>query len=197
VVGTFCQWRPSFVRVAANRRVYRQFQAAFIDLYPVASRCAGRFFGPRGAPLADVAATETLARALDHWERVRRHHRAPEWVVLTCKDVCLELLHKEARIRAAPKQNGSPALDAALALDCLTRRARDVFVLRYMFSLPAEETARVLGWKLRKVEAIGGEARDAMRQLLSTVVDLPAIAADESPVNREDTEMYIKRLNVR
>ena len=88
------------------------------------------------------------------WERVRRRQRPDGWVVVSAKNVCLEHLRTSARqAGAAPLQDiaaptGDLAERAALCttvwdtLGQLSRRQRDVAVLRYLMDCDRSDDRR-------------------------------------------------------
>jgi len=88
--------RGEDVVVRSDGQVRREFDAAYPSLVSAAVNAAQKFFRFNASQVEDVVA-ETMARAYEHWERVRRHPNPIGWVVVCAKNVCLEQLRKDAR----------------------------------------------------------------------------------------------------
>jgi RNA polymerase sigma factor (sigma-70 family) len=158
-----------------------EFNAAYARLVTAAHRAVQRFF--RYDPsYVDDAVAETMVRTFERWERVRRHENQGGWVVVCAKHVCLEQLRKAERRSAGANADADryvsgddfsdeiPAsLAIARALDQLSKRQRDVAVLRYLMDYDEVTTATALGMTVSKVKSAAHEARNRLRLLLEEV----------------------------
>ena len=162
--------------MVSDRRALSEFDAAYPRLVTAAFHAAGRFFRFDESQVEDVVA-ETMARTCERWERVRRHDKPEGWVVVCAKNVCLEHLRARSRWTAVDALDAPPAPDEserlavsaeiAAALGQLTRRQRDVAVLRYFMDLDESETAAAMGTSVSKVRTAAHEARARLRVLLA------------------------------
>src|SRR5262245_11159102 len=119
----------------------------------VAHRAARNFFRHDPSQVEDAVA-ETMTRVLERWERVRRHDNPDGWVVVCAKNVCLEQIRKITKnLRSSAREPGfvvditdeiATAEVISLALAKLTKRQRDVAVLRYMMDYDESTTAEML-----------------------------------------------------
>jgi RNA polymerase sigma-70 factor (sigma-E family) len=137
-------------RPAATERLPDTFTAAFAGLYADAYRAAFRLLGDRAE--AEDVAQEACARACMRWNRLTRQGNAAPWVVRVASNLAIDQYRRLQRAHARP--NDRPGTVAAVdarrvdlhrALMCLTRRQRDVVVLRYVVDLTEAETAEALG----------------------------------------------------
>jgi RNA polymerase sigma factor (sigma-70 family) len=163
--------------VGRDAKALEEFDAAYPRLVLVAYRKVGRFFGHDPSRVEDAVA-ETMARTFERWERVRRHERPDGWVVVCAKNVCLEHLRTSARqagaapLQDVPAPTGDLAERAALSatvwdtLGQLSKRQRDVAVLRYLMDCDEATTAAALGMTVSKVRTAAHEARGRLRTLL-------------------------------
>jgi RNA polymerase sigma factor (sigma-70 family) len=165
-------------RVAASdRRAQTEFDGLYAQLVVAAHKAASSFFRYDPARTEDIVA-EALARTYERWEKVRRHDNPVGWVVVCTKNVCLEEIRREIRARKhspAPidpvgygdqAEESAAAQAIAHALDQLSKRQRDVAVLRYLMDLDEATTASALGTTVSKVKTAAHEARGRLRALL-------------------------------
>jgi len=163
--------------MASDRRALAEFDAAYPALVTVAARAARNFFRFDTAQVEDVVA-ETMARTYERWERVRRHANPDGWVVVCTKNVCLEQLRSRARrgdhgdvedryATADPTDRLDTADAVATSLAQLTKRQRDVVVLRYLMDCDEATTAAALGMSVSQVKTAAHEARHRLRHLLA------------------------------
>jgi len=150
----------------------RRFDEVFADLYRLAYRVAFRLLGDQ-EDAAD-AAQESLARAHLHWSRLREH---PEgWVVSVSTNIAIDTLRRRRR----PATTGTEAvalvehhhaerIDLARALRRLTRRQREVVVLRYLADWPERDVADVLGCSPGSVKVHASRGLAALRHELGEV----------------------------
>jgi len=148
-----------------------EFDAAFPGLVTIACHAAQRFFR-YDESIVGTAVAETLAQTFERWERVRRHDNAPSWVIVRTKNVCLELLRAKSETEDAPV-----SASIVETLDHLTKRQRDVVVLRYLMDCDEATTAVALGTTEAKVERIAHKARQRMHGNLDAVYDLAGVYA--------------------
>jgi RNA polymerase sigma factor (sigma-70 family) len=142
------------------------FEAAFPGLYHRALAVASRIVGP-GDPAEDVAA-EALARTFVHWRRVRELPYLEGWVLRVAANVALDSVRRR-RAPVALTASGPDVADGVVdrmfvtaAVGALSRRQREVVVLRYVADLPEAEVAVLLGVG---VETVKEHAQRAMRAL--------------------------------
>jgi RNA polymerase sigma factor (sigma-70 family) len=114
-----------------------------------------------------------MAQAFERWERVRRHDDPTGWVIVRTKDVCLEFLR-------AKSETEDQAISGNIVdtLDRLSKRQRDVAVLRYLMDCDEATTAVALGTTESKVRTRAERARHRMRGDLERVYGV----TDEAPV---------------
>ena len=172
--------RGEDVVVRSDGQVRREFDAAYPSLVSAAVNAAQKFFRFNASQVEDVVA-ETMARAYEHWERVRRHPNPIGWVVVCAKNVCLEQLRKDARRSASwaarndtdlfvdLSDETAVSVTIAQSLKRLSRRQRDVIVLRYLMDYDEQTTAAVMGTSVSNVRAAAHEARQRLNPLLANV----------------------------
>jgi RNA polymerase sigma-70 factor (sigma-E family) len=148
----------------------RRFEEAFADLYRLAYRVSFRMLGNRGD--AEDAAQEALARAHLHWSRVREH---PEgWVVRVTTNVSIDCIRRRRGPSTARTEPVTlvdvhlpERVDLARALRRLSRRQREVVVLRYLADWPESEVADALGCSPGTVKVHASRGLAALRVLLA------------------------------
>lgn len=98
------------------------------------------------------------------------------WLYRIAHNLIYDRLKAEAR-RAEREEDGAdahaagpeehiPNIDLLKAIDSLSTEQRDVIVLRYLMSLPAQETAEILGKSPAAVYSLQARALVALRQRL-------------------------------
>jgi RNA polymerase sigma factor (sigma-70 family) len=161
---------------ASDERARVEFDRAYAELVVAAHRAATSFFRYSPGSIEDVVA-EAMARTYERWEKVRRHENPVGWVVLCTKNVCLEELRRETRGQRRPatrddidltdfSERSATAQTISDALKQLSKRQRDVAVLRYLMDLDEATTAAALGTTVSKVKTAAHEARGRLRGLL-------------------------------
>jgi RNA polymerase sigma factor (sigma-70 family) len=161
--------------VVSDRQTLAEFDAAFPRFVAVAHRATRKFFRYDDSKIEDAVA-ETMARTYAHWESVRRHETPHGWVVVCAKNVCLERLRADAR-HARPAEGAERAAVTATiwqGLRQLSRRQRNVAVLRYLMDFDEVATARALGTSVEQVETVAHEASGPLQPLLAEVYAGPA-----------------------
>ena len=159
-------------RGVAQARLPESFTAAFAGLYSSAFDAAYRLLGNRQE--AEDVAQEACARACVRWNRLTRNGDIPRpWVVRVATNLAID--HYRRRRRALANEGVAPrpveAVDARRvdlyrALDQLTRRQRDVVVLRYVVDLSEADTAAALGCAPGTVKSHATRGLAALRAAL-------------------------------
>jgi RNA polymerase sigma-70 factor (ECF subfamily) len=124
----------------------RDFDAAFVQLYPRCLGLAFRMLGNRQS--AEDVAAETMARALLAWDRLDPD-RVAGWVLRVTANQSIDLMRRKGRVLEVGVVNleESTTLRLALvdALQRLPKRQREAIALRYLSDLSEAETAAALG----------------------------------------------------
>jgi RNA polymerase sigma-70 factor (sigma-E family) len=141
------------------------FEESFDTLYSRAYGVAFQLLGVRTE--AEDVAQETLARAFVHWRKV---HAYPEaWVVRVASNLSIDTWRQNRRFRnAAAPDSLTPGPDAArvdlhAALRRLSRRQREVLVLRFLADLPEADVAETLGCSVGSVKVHASRGLAALR----------------------------------
>jgi len=145
------------------------FEEAFGDLYKLAYRVAFRLLGERAD--AEDAAQETLARAHLHWGRLDAH---PEgWVVRVVTNFSIDRIRRRHRALAPAGEalmlvdvHLAERIDLARALRHLSRRQREVVVLRYLADWSELDVADALGCSPGSVKVHASRGLAALRHEL-------------------------------
>ena len=146
------------------------FDARFAKLFDLGYRVAFRVLGCRDDAV-DVA-QEALARAERRW--VRLADRPDPWVAKVAYNLAVGVWRKQHRhqpISAAPAavvgnddEHAAERLDLIRALQRLSRRQRQVVVLRYLADQSEEDVAAVLGCSVGSVKTHASRGLNALRQ---------------------------------
>jgi len=152
-----------------------RFEEAFGDLYSLAYRVSFRILGNRQD--AEDMAQEALARAHLRWQRLE--DRPEAWVVTVTTNLSIDRIRRR---RTLPTAGGSPValvdahlaerMDLARALRRLSRRQRDVVVLRYLADWAEVDVAHALGCSAGSVKVHASRGLAALRKQLD-VRDVP------------------------
>jgi RNA polymerase sigma-70 factor (ECF subfamily) len=142
-----------------------QFERLYTRAYGVAYQLLGR------RPEAEDVAQETLARCFVHWRKVRGYAEA--WVVRVAGNLAIDAWRRhhrtdgsfdDASASAARTPGPDPQrVDLHRALSHLSRRQRDVLVLRFLADLPEAEVARALGCSVGAVKQHASRGLAALR----------------------------------
>lgn len=159
-------------RSVVPTRLPETFTAAFAGLYSSAFHAAYRLLGNRQE--AEDVAQEACARACARWNRLTRHGDIPRpWVVRVATNLAIDQYRRRRRALAgesvAPKAVeavDARRVDLHRALDQLTRRQRDVVVLRYVVDLSEADTAAALGCAPGTVKSHATRGLAALRAAL-------------------------------
>jgi len=150
----------------------RSFELAFDGLYRLAYRVAFRILGDRLD--AEDVAQEALARASVRWSRL--HERPEGWVSRVASNLAIDRYRR--RRRQPPIPSGPVGIvdermgergDLVAALRKLSRRQREVVVLRYLADLSEADVAVVLGCSVGSVKSHGSRGLAALRTHLGGV----------------------------
>ncbi len=159
-------------RPATAERLPETFTAAFAGLYADAYRAAYRLLGDRAD--AEDAAQEACARACMRWNRLGRGESAAPWVVRVATNLAIDQYRRRRRVAAhtgsdpdvAVSPTDARRVDLHRALAQLTRRQRDVVVLRYVVDLSEAQTALALGCAPGTVKSHATRGLAALRSAL-------------------------------
>lgn len=146
------------------------FQEAFDDLYARAYGVAFQLLGVRSE--AEDVAQESLARAFVRWRTVRGHAEA--WVVRVAGNQAIDVWRRRRRVtdteapEVATPGPDVQRVDLHRALAGLSKRQREVVVLRYVADLPEAEVARVIGCSAGSVKVHASRGLAALRATIGT-----------------------------
>jgi RNA polymerase sigma-70 factor (ECF subfamily) len=148
------------------------FTASFAGLYASAFQAAYRLLGSRQE--AEDVAQEACARACLRWNKLSRYGTPKPWVVRVATNLAIDQYRRRQRALTAADQV-APAtvepidarrVDLHRALSKLTRRQRDVVVLRYIADLSEADTAEALGCAPGTVKSHATRGLAALRAAL-------------------------------
>ncbi len=143
------------------------FEEAFDVLFSKAMRVAYRILG--NAAAAEDVAAEALARTYVNWRKVRDLPYREAWVLRVAGNLAIDETRRrtpEIDLRIAPDPQDTAIIRLVLgsALRKLSRRQRDVVVLRYLMGLSEEEAAEALGISLGTLRTHGTRALTSLRK---------------------------------
>jgi RNA polymerase sigma factor (sigma-70 family) len=153
-------------RMRGDEQTRTEFDASFPGLVTVACHAARRFFRFDESVVRNAVA-ETMAQTYERWGRVRHHDDPAGWVIVRTKDVCLEFLRAKSET-----EDQAISEDIVDNLDRLSKRQRDVAVLRYLMDCDEATTAVALGTTESKVHTRAERARQRIRGDLERVYGL-------------------------
>lgn len=149
------------------------FEQEFAGLYHRAMGVAARIVGP-GDAAEDVAA-EALARTFVRWGKVRELPYREAWVLRVAANVAIDSLRRNrprpARAAGVQDDVADGVVDRLFVsgrMRQLSKRQREVVVLRYLADLSEAEVAALLGLG---VETVKEHTQRAMRVLRQEEVD--------------------------
>jgi RNA polymerase sigma factor (sigma-70 family) len=165
------------------------FDAAFPKLFRSAYQAAFRILGSRAE--AEEVAQEALARSLTRWHRVAPY--ADAWVTRTAVNLAIDVYRRRAKAPLPGRAESVAGVDEHVelradlvrALKNLSRRQRDVVVLRYLFGYSEREIADALGI------APGSVKRHASRGLTALRAEMGPAAAAFEPAPRDEPAQII------
>ena len=148
------------------------FEEAFEDLYVRAYGVAYQLLGRRSE--SEDVAQETLARAFVRWRRIRGYAEA--WVVRVAGNLAIDVWRRRQRVDTNATTDGQGAtapgpdgqrVDLHRALDSLSRRQREVIVLRFLADLPEADVAKALGCSVGSVKQHASRGLATLRTSLA------------------------------
>ena len=148
----------------------RDFDEAFPALFRAAYRVAYRLLGDR-EDAAD-AAQEACARACVRWRRLVRGGDPAPWVVRVAGNIAIDQWRRRRTAASHPLPGAASTttpdrVDLHRALHKLSRRQREVIVLRYFADLPEAAVAEALGCSVGAVKTHASRAMAALRSELA------------------------------
>ena len=152
-------------------RLPESFTASFAGLYSSAFQAAYRLLGSRQE--AEDVAQEACARACLRWNKLARYGTPKPWVVRVATNLAIDQYRRRQRaqatdhvVPAAVEPIDARRVDLHRALSRLTRRQRDVVVLRYIADLSEADTAEALGCAPGTVKSHATRGLAALRAAL-------------------------------
>jgi len=147
------------------------FDDSFDDLYRIAYRVAYRILGDRSE--SEDVAQDTLSKAYARWWRLKGD--AERWVSRVSAnraiDVWRRRRHQDLDAEVLDRAGrGEPVLERlalADALSRLSRRQREVVVLRYLAGYPEADVAEILDCSVGSVKTHASRALTNLRTSLS------------------------------
>jgi RNA polymerase sigma-70 factor, ECF subfamily len=145
------------------------FEALYEEEFRAVFRAAYLLSGDR--ELAEDAAQEAFARALERWRRLKGEPWAGGWVMTTA----LNVVRRSLRRRGEPgnlesPEPGNQTLDEAIDLwrgvRDLPRRQREAVVLHHVLDLPVADCGRIMRCSAGSVKRHLSRARAALARRL-------------------------------
>lgn len=124
------------------------FREVFPALYASAGRVALRILGDHDAA-QDIAA-EALTRAYERWAKVSQLPYRDAWVLRVAANLAIDSVRRKRPLVEWPRpleveERAAEHVALARALNDLSRRQREVVVLRYLSDLSEHDVAAALG----------------------------------------------------
>jgi len=143
----------------------------FGDLYRVAFRVAFRILGSQAE--AEDVAQETMAKAYTRWRRIRPE--AARWVSRVSANNAIDVWRKRSRQELTSEEivrahDGEPIVERLALVDALSRlsrRQREVVVLRYLAGYPEADVAEILECSVGSVKTHASRGLTSLRSTLS------------------------------
>lgn len=167
------------------------FDDEFDELADLAYQTAFRILGSRSE--AEDVAQDTMVKAYLRWGRVQSHARP--WVCRVAVNGSLGIVRRRRRRHTATERHGGPATDVADRVDLqrlltsLSRRQRDVVVLRYLADLSEAEVAEELGISVGTVKTHAHRGLEALRQHLAPGPADPPPSEPDVDERKETTDV--------
>jgi RNA polymerase sigma factor (sigma-70 family) len=143
------------------------FETDFEALRLLAFRAAYRILGDRDQ--AEDAAAEALVRTYDKWSKVSKLDYRDAWVMRVAANVAIDVVRKRkdlpepAASVTQVDQEVATRLTLVSALARLSKRQREVVVMRYLAGLQESEVAEALGMSVNTVKKHASRALAALR----------------------------------
>jgi RNA polymerase sigma factor (sigma-70 family) len=160
--------------VAVSHAIDLTFEEQFDDLYARAYGVGYQLLGLRSE--SEDVAQETLARAFVHWRKVRGYSEA--WIVRVAGNLAIDTWRKTSRISSAAAPDAvtpgptSLRIDLHRALTTLSKRQREVLVLRFLADLPEADVAKALGCSTGSVKVHAARGLATLRSTLSSAQEV-------------------------
>lgn len=155
------------------------FEVAFDTLFPRAQRLAQRILGDPDA--AEDVAAEAMARAYARWQQLENAPWRDGWVLKVTANLAIDATRRKRPLIGRPVDRD--AEDAAAiritlvaALRALSRRQREVIVLRYLSGLDEAEIATSLGISAGSVKTHTHRGLAALRARLGPDLEETSLA---------------------
>jgi RNA polymerase sigma factor (sigma-70 family) len=133
------------------------FEQRFDELFALAIKPAWRLLGDRQE--AENVAAEALARALVRWDTLASSPNLAGWIVTVSTNLSLGHIRKARRwspLLGVPASQRAFAVDDRIDLDealsTISKRQRDVVVMRYFLDLSEAEIAGTMGISVGSVK---------------------------------------------
>jgi len=149
------------------------FEDSFEDLYGRAYGVAYQLLGRRTE--AEDVAQEALARAFVQWRKIRGYAEA--WVVRVAGNLAIDTWRKRRHVDEHRSTDDTPGIapapsalrvDLHQALAQLSKRQREVLVLRFLADLPEADVARALGCSVGSVKQHASRGLATLRTSMGT-----------------------------
>lgn len=143
----------------------------FGALYRIAFRVAYRILGQQAE--AEDVAQDTMAKAYSRWWRIRPE--AARWVSKVAANGAIDAWRKRSRQDLTAEDlvrshDGEPIVERLALVDALSRlskRQREVVVLRYLAGYPEADVAEILDCSVGTVKTHASRGLTSLRSTLS------------------------------
>ena len=147
------------------------YDEQFAGLYRISFRVAYRILG--SAAEAEDVAQETMAKAYSRWWRIRPD--AARWVSRVSANGAIDAWRKRSKTDLTANElvrahDGEPILERLALVDALSRlsrRQREVVVLRYLAGYPEADVAEILECSVGTVKTHASRGLSTLRSSLS------------------------------
>lgn len=147
------------------------YDESFAGLYRIAFRVAYRILGDSSE--SEDVAQDTMAKAFGRWRRIGGH--APRWVSKVAANAAIDTWRKRSRQDLTDKElarahKGEPIVERLALADALSRlskRQREVVVLRYLAGYPEADVAEILDCSVGTVKTHASRGLSTLRDRLS------------------------------
>jgi RNA polymerase sigma-70 factor (ECF subfamily) len=154
--------------VEGDDRFVRLYESGFEPVYKAALMLSG------DAQMAEDAAQEAFARALERWDRVGDKPWAVGWVMTTALNYVRRGRRSVPRLRSAREEVDSDideSLDLWKAIRSLPRRQQEAIALHYVADLPLDQVAQAMGCENGTVKVHLWRARRELARVLGGRTD--------------------------
>jgi|MEHZ01.5.fsa_nt_MEHZ011480748.1_6 RNA polymerase sigma-70 factor (sigma-E family) len=152
-------------------REMQTYDDNFETLYRIAFRVAYRILGQKVE--AEDVAQETMAKAYSHWWRIKPE--AARWVSRVAANNAIDVWRKRSKqdltgedlVRA---HDGEPIIERLALVEALSRlskRQREVVVLRYLAGYPEADVAEILDCSVGTVKTHASRGLHSLRDTMS------------------------------